>query len=47
MLHQPHAPGRRDCRTEIDLLVDAGDASVPVFDTTRLHAEAAVELALS
>ena len=33
--------------TEIDLLVGAGDASVPVFDTTRLHAERAVELALS
>jgi amino-acid racemase len=23
--------------TEIDLLVDAGDASVPVLDTTALH----------
>jgi aspartate racemase len=33
--------------TEIDLLVGAGDAPVPVFDTTRLHAERAVELALS
>jgi aspartate racemase len=33
--------------TEIDLLVGAGDASVPVFDTTTLHARAAVELALS
>ena len=31
--------------TEIDLLVEAGDAPVPVFDTTRLHAERAVELA--
>lgn len=27
--------------TEIGLLVDAGDASVPLFDTTALHAEAA------
>jgi aspartate racemase len=33
--------------TEIDLLVGASDASVPVFDTTALHARAAVELALS
>jgi aspartate racemase len=33
--------------TEIDLLVGPGDASVPLFDTTRLHSERAVELALS
>ena len=33
--------------TEIDLLVGAADSIVPVFDTTRLHAERAVELALS
>ena len=33
--------------TEIDLLVGADDAPVPVFDTTRLHAERAVELALA
>jgi aspartate racemase len=32
--------------TEIDLLVGADDAPVPVFDTTRLHARRAVELAL-
>lgn len=32
--------------TEIDLLVGQEDAPVPVFDTTRLHAERAVELAL-
>jgi aspartate racemase len=32
--------------TEIDLLVGADDAPVPVFDTTRLHAEKAVEMAL-
>jgi aspartate racemase len=31
--------------TEIDLLVGPADAPVPVFDTTRLHAERAVELA--
>jgi aspartate racemase len=29
--------------TEISLLVDASDASVPMFDTTRLHASSAVE----
>jgi aspartate racemase len=33
--------------TEIDLLVGAGDAPVPVFDTTALHARAAVDLALA
>ena len=32
--------------TEIDLLVSPRDAPVPVFDTTRLHARRAVELAL-
>jgi aspartate racemase len=32
--------------TEIDLLVGPDDSPVPVFDTTRLHAERAVELAL-
>ncbi len=32
--------------TEIDLLVGPGDAPVPVFDTTRLHAQRAVDLAL-
>ena len=33
--------------TEIDLLVGAEDSPVPVFDTTRLHAERAVDLALA
>jgi len=33
--------------TEIGLLIHAEDCRVPVFDTTRLHAQAAVELALS
>jgi aspartate racemase len=33
--------------TEIDLLVGPRDAPVPVFDTTRLHAERAVALALA
>jgi aspartate racemase len=32
--------------TEIDLLVGPDDSPVPVFDTTRLHAERAVDLAL-
>ena len=32
--------------TELPLLIRPGDAPVPLFDTTRLHAEAAVELAL-
>jgi aspartate racemase len=32
--------------TEIDLLVGPDDSPVPVFDTTRLHAERIVELAL-
>jgi aspartate racemase len=32
--------------TEIDLLVGAQDAAVPLFDTTSLHAHKAVELAL-
>jgi aspartate racemase len=33
--------------TEIALLVGATDAAVPVFDTTALHAQAAVDLALA
>jgi aspartate racemase len=32
--------------TEIELLVGPEDSPVPVFDTTRLHCERAVELAL-
>lgn len=32
--------------TEIPLLVKPADSPVPVFDTTRIHAEAAVDLAL-
>ena len=32
--------------TEIDLLVGRDDAPVPLFDTTRLHAARAVEMAL-
>jgi aspartate racemase len=33
--------------TEIGLLVQSDDCRVPVFDTTRIHAEAAVDLALA
>ncbi|MCW8808868.1 MAG: aspartate/glutamate racemase family protein [Rhodanobacter sp.] len=33
--------------TEIALLVDASDAAVPLFDTTELHAQAAVDWALA
>jgi len=33
--------------TEIDLLVGPEDAPVPVFDTTRLHVEKVVDLALA
>ena len=33
--------------TEIELLIGQQDSPVPVFPTTRLHAEAAVALALS
>ena len=32
--------------TEIELLIGPGDSAVPVFPTTRLHVEAAVEYAL-
>jgi aspartate racemase len=33
--------------TEIELLVGSEDSDVPVFPTTRLHVEAAVERALT
>ena len=33
--------------TEIGLLINQADSDVPVFDTTELHALAAVEFALS
>jgi aspartate racemase len=33
--------------TEIDLLVSPNDTSVPVFDTTRLHVQKAIQLALA
>jgi aspartate racemase len=33
--------------TEIDLLIGPPDAPVPVFDTTRLHTERVVDLALA
>ena len=33
--------------TEIPLLIADEDVSIPTFDTTRIHAEAAVSLALT
>ena len=33
--------------TEIPLLIRQSDVSIPIFDTTRIHAEAAVDWALS
>ncbi|MDI5920103.1 aspartate/glutamate racemase family protein [Halomonas sp. LR5S13] len=33
--------------TEIGLLIQAGDTAVPLFDTTAIHAEQAVEVALA
>jgi len=33
--------------TELPLLIQPGDVTVPLFDTTQLHAEAAVNLALA
>jgi aspartate racemase len=33
--------------TELPLLIRSNDVCAPVFDTTRLHAEAAVDLALA
>jgi aspartate racemase len=33
--------------TEIELLVSAADSPVPVFATTRLHVEAAVDASLA
>jgi aspartate racemase len=32
--------------TEITMLIGQGDFDIPVFDTTRIHAEAAVDFAL-
>ena len=33
--------------TEFGLLVEAGDFTVPVFDTTGIHAQAGMDFALS
>lgn len=33
--------------TEITMLIGQDDFDIPVFDTTRIHAEAAVDFALS
>ena len=32
--------------TELPLLIKSDDTKIPLFDTTRLHAEAAVKMAL-
>ena len=32
--------------TEIPLIVDSGEFDLPIFDTTHIHAEMAVEIAL-
>ena len=32
--------------TEVGLLIDRGDFDIPTFDTTELHAEAALDFAL-
>jgi hypothetical protein len=45
---RPHAVGAsRELACEINLLVGPDDATVPLFDTPRLHARRDVELALS
>ena len=33
--------------TEIGLLIQNQDSSIPLFDTTKIHAEAAVDFALT
>jgi aspartate racemase len=33
--------------TELMMIIEAGDSAVPVFDTTAIHCEAAVNYALS
>jgi aspartate/glutamate racemase len=38
--------GRSDDATEIMLLVKQEDSRVPLFDTTRIHAEAGADRAL-
>jgi len=45
-LHDKGAEGVILGCTELPLLIRPGDVHVPLFDTTRLHAEAAVKLAL-
>jgi aspartate racemase len=46
-LTRDHAQGVILGCTEIGLLVHDGDCRVPLFDTTRIHAKAAVEYALA
>ncbi len=42
----PRRPGVILGCTEIPLLIQQEDWALPLFDTTRLHAEAALEVAL-
>ncbi|HUW87678.1 MAG TPA: aspartate/glutamate racemase family protein [Candidatus Paceibacterota bacterium] len=46
-LHDRGAQGVILGCTEIELLVDESDSPLPVFPTTRIHAEAAVRMALA
>lgn len=46
-LHEQGAQGVILGCTEIALLIGPGDSPIPVFDTTRLHCQAAVDLALA
>jgi aspartate racemase len=49
IIHQLHGQGAQaiilGC-TEIGLLIRSEDTRVPLYDTTRIHAAAAVEMAL-
>lgn len=45
-LHRAGAEGVILGCTEIELLIDATDSPIPVFPTTRIHVQAAVNLAL-
>lgn len=45
--HQEGAEGVILGCTEIPLLIQQSDVAIPIFDTTRIHAEAAVDFALT
>ena len=44
-LRRAGADGVILCCTEITMLVGQADLDLPVFDTTRIHAEAAIDFA--